>query len=314
MAVNLSILNFNAIMIKKIFLNIAFVIIVVFVLDFAIGKTLRYFYFKQVAGTAFETTFVIDSTKAEILIFGTSRASLHYVPQVFEDSLRMSCYNAGRNGNFALNSNLQFSTIINRYTPKIVIFDITPGLLNYNTESYERLSSLLPYYKPHPEIRKIIEMRSPFEKIKLLSEIYPFNSNLIPIITGNFEFKGNRQKIIKGYIPDFVHIQDTILKSLEDIKAPLDSIILNSMTSIAATCNQKNIRFVIVTSPLFASYNTNYTGDLLKNFARINHIEYYNFINDSTFIKRQSYFADQNHMNNDGATKFSQIIVGLLKQ
>jgi hypothetical protein len=300
-------------MIKKIFLNIAFVFIAVFVFDLVIGKTLRYFYFKQIAGTAFETSYVIDSTKAEILVFGSSRASLHYVPQVFEDSLGMSCYNAGRNGNFALNSNVQFSIIIKRYTPKIVIFDITPGLLNYNAESYERLSSLLPYYKSHPEIREIIEMRSPYEQIKLLSEIYPFNSNLIPIITGNFEFKGNRQKIIKGYIPDFNHIQDTILKPLEDIKAPLDSIILNSMTSIATTCNQKNIRFVIVTSPLFAKYTTNYTGEILNNFAKINHIEYFNFINDSSFIKKPLFFADRNHMNNEGATKFSQIISEILK-
>ena len=55
---------------KKIAVNIGLVIIVVFILDLAIGKTLRHFYFTETSGTHYRTTYAIDSTKAEILVFG----------------------------------------------------------------------------------------------------------------------------------------------------------------------------------------------------------------------------------------------------
>ena len=36
----------------------------------------------------------------------------------------------------------------------MIIIDISPEELGYNATEYERLSSLLPYYQTHPEIRQ----------------------------------------------------------------------------------------------------------------------------------------------------------------
>ena len=123
MVVNLSIFNFDFKMIKKVILNIALVLSVVFILDFTIGKTLRYYYFKESSGTHFRTTYAIEKTNADILIFGSSRANHHYVPAIFEDSLKMKFYNTGRDGNGIFFQLAVLKSILKRYTPKIIIFD-----------------------------------------------------------------------------------------------------------------------------------------------------------------------------------------------
>src|SRR5579885_1123861 len=66
-------------------------VVMLFLLDFVIGSALRYFYFKQDSGLLYRTTYSMDSTRAEILIFGSSTANHHYVPGLFTNNLHLSC-------------------------------------------------------------------------------------------------------------------------------------------------------------------------------------------------------------------------------
>ena len=68
-------------------------------------------------------------------------------------------------------------------------------------DSYDKLSALLPYYKNHSEIRKIVDLKSNLEKFKMLSHIYPFNSTLSYIILGNTNYNQKRRNEINGYVP-----------------------------------------------------------------------------------------------------------------
>ena len=110
-------------MIKKIILNIIIVIGALFILDFGIGRTLRYFYFKETSGLHFRTTYAMEKTEADILIFGSSRANHHYVPEVFEDSLKMKFYNTGRDANGVFFQSAVLKSVLKRYKPKIIIYD-----------------------------------------------------------------------------------------------------------------------------------------------------------------------------------------------
>src|SRR5574338_1233267 len=79
-------------------------LIILFLLDLAVGSLLKHFYFKQGSGLLYRTTYAMDSTRADILIFVSSTANHHYVPALFEDQLHLSCYNSGRDGNSILYS------------------------------------------------------------------------------------------------------------------------------------------------------------------------------------------------------------------
>ncbi len=297
----------------KFFTKIFILIILILILDQLIGETLQHYYFKQIAGAAYRTTYSIDSTNADILIFGSSRANHHYVPGIFEDSLKMSYYNTGRDGNFLLYSYAIFKAILTRYNPKIVILDINSDELYFNANKYERLSSLLPYYNNHPEIRRIVELRSPYEKYKTFSAIYPFNSMLLTIGIGNLELNKTRKEDIKGYIPLYDQMKDTTLHRIENNITTIDTITINALESMARSCIANHIKFFLVQSPCYAKIDQEYSSNFFKQLAKKHDFKYVDFSKDTLFLKNPAYFQDINHLNNGGAIVFSNLLVDIME-
>jgi len=197
---------------SKFFIKIFYLFILVFILDFSIGYLLRYLYFNQKSGLQYRTTYSLEKTNQDIIILGPSTANHHYIPTIIEDSLNMTCYNTGRDGNGLLYNLAVQNAILKRYKPKLFIVDIRPSLLSDNFNDLERLSSLLPYYENHIEIREIVRKRSTFEDLKLISRIYPFNSSLLIIISNNLNHKKNSKIDYNGYIPlaCIIHKMETL--------------------------------------------------------------------------------------------------------
>jgi len=97
-----SLQNKQSSQLKGFVLKTLLLIVFVFLIDCTIGTTLQYFYFKQESGFLYRTTYAIEKTKADVLIFGSSRASRHYNPNIFTNRIHLSCYNVGHDGNFIL--------------------------------------------------------------------------------------------------------------------------------------------------------------------------------------------------------------------
>jgi hypothetical protein len=279
------------------------------ILDLIIGNILRHFYFTQVAGENFRSTYAIDSTNADILVFGSSRANHHYVPEIFEKGLKMSFYNTGRDGNFLLYNYAVFKSIIKRYSPKIVIFDITLNELNYEVSNYDRLASLLPYWRNHPEIRSIVKMRSPYEEIKIISSVYPFNSSILTIGVGNLVLNKNRKSDRKGYVPLTNNLRDTALEKMEIEDEKFDINKVHVLNNIVNTCLEKKIKLFIVQSPVYARISPSKANILIESIAKKGKAKYLSFSNDPVFSSKPYYFQDQNHLNEIGANYFSKILV-----
>ena len=275
---------------------------------------MRYYYFKQISGLYYRTTYAIDSTKADILVFGSSRANHHYVPEIFEDSLQMSFYNTGRDGNFLLFNYAVFKSTLSRYTPKIILFDVNTNELIKNEDDYDRLSSLLPYYKNHPEIRDIVNLRSPYEKTKLVSSIYPFNSMFLTIVIGNLELNKERKADRKGYLP----LHDTLLTSVslkyrEGSKGVSDTIKIKALKEIIQICKEREIHLYFVNSP---AYYKEGLADNLKEIECTFEKEkavYWSYSKDTLFIENPEYFQDIAHLNDNGAKVFTKLLVKRIK-
>lgn len=299
-------------MVKKVILNIAIVVLVVFILDFAIGKTMRYFYFKESSGLNYRTTFSMDSTKAQILIFGSSRANHSYVPDIFEDSLKKTFYNTGRDGNGIFYQQALVKTILKRYTPEIIIFEFA-GTFAEGRNEYDQMSSLLPYYCNHPEIRKIIELRSPFEKIKMLSQIYPFNSQALTITIGNLEINKKRASDSKGYIALY-NVWPYNLDSIPDkCVQEIDTNKVIAFTETITTPKNAGAEVYVVYSPVFQKYNRNYDLEICKKICAEQHIPFFDLSKEIAFYNKM-WFQDILHLNNTGATEFSKVVVSKIKQ
>ena len=299
-------------MIRKIIFNIAVVAVVVFALDFVIGRTLRYFYFKQSSGSFFRGTYSMEITKADILVFGSSTAGYHYVPEVFEDALGGTFYNTGQN---ALGIFLQLATlnsVLKRYTPKIIILSWGDSF-GKDKESYDQLSHLLPYYRKHEEIRRIVELRSPFERLKLISEVYPFNSQVFTILIRNLKIIKISDFRNKGYaVPD-----ERWQGEADPVNTPVsEGVDYNKVAAFRefiVQAKESGAHTFVVLSPVFKKFKMLREVKIINKICAAEKVDFWDFSRNTLFYKNKSLFADIYHLNHDGAILFSKLIAAKIK-
>lgn len=280
--------------------------------DFLLGKALRYWYFKQESGLLYRTTYAMDITRSEALIFGSSRANHHYHPAVMAEKLGMSTYNTGRDGNFILYNTAVLKSILKRYTPRVVLLDLDIYTFNESPENYDRLSALLPYYKTHEEIRDIVELKSPFEKIKLQSAVYPFNSLVFKIAAGNTAMNKTRKADTDGYIPlTTVHNKEIREYNIEE---KIDSQLVKSFTSFITSARAAGSKVLVVVSPTYYHYRKSQTLELARAICGEQQVAFWDYSRDSSFQQHRDWFADRAHLNDEGARHFSRLIAERINQ
>ena len=283
---------------------------IVFILDFGIGNLLRYYYFRQESGEQYRTTFAIDSVNADVLIFGSSRANHHYHPEIFESLLNMNFYNTGRDGSTLFYHYALLRGILNRYSPKIIILDLNRATFRKEQASYDRLSSLLPYYRRHNEIRPVLEMKSRFEKIKLISSIYPFNSMILTIAAGNMEFNKNRRSDNKGYVPVYRILNEEMVIENDSIEYPIDKNTITAFEYFIRDCLNARVKLIIVCSPYYIKYLfSDYSSSVAKEISDKAGVCFIDFSQDPDFLCCPDLFADKSHLNDKGARLFSEMLI-----
>ena len=283
--------------------------------DFFTGKVLNYFYFRQTSGWDFETKYSIEDTKADVLIFGASRAQQQYNPEFIEDSLNLTCYNVGRDGMPFFYHYAVLQGVLKRYSPKIILLDCEYGVLKKTESSYERISCLLPYYKAHPEMRSVIELRSPFEKYKLLSQIYPYNSLMFKIASGNLSSGKKKNETIKGYMP-LTRSLDEPIKTIDYTKEyEVDSLKVNMLQSFIDDCKKRNIKLFILCSPYYINpVGKDYSMKLVEEKAAANNINFLDYSKEKIFLSNSKLFDDTVHVNTTGSKIFSTMLAADLKK
>ncbi|MDO9254160.1 MAG: hypothetical protein Q7U54_01520 [Bacteroidales bacterium] len=304
---------------KRFLVNLLVFLGLLFAFDRALGFILQQLYFRQVAGEYYRATYSIDSTNAEILIFGSSRASHHYVPEVLEENLHLSTYNTGRDGNYLLYNYAVIKAVTERYIPKMIILDLNPVALFYRKDDYDRLSTLLPYYGSHPEIRTIVGLRSKYERFKLYSSLYPYNSLSLSILVGNLEISKRLYVSEEGYLPFYKKMDPISISSKQTKDNPeeiysdsIDSYKIAALQDIAEICLKKKIPLVFVFSPIYAKLNNELANNKLNTILKTYNVKYLDFSEDTTFVNHPQYFQDESHMNDDGARIFSKKLAGYL--
>ena len=289
-----------------------------FVFDYSIGSLLKYLYFKQNSGPLYEITYSIDSTKADLLIIGSSTAHHDYHPSPFQNRLGVSYYNTSNDGTSLLYHYAVLKSILKRYSPKIVILGFDIGEFKSDQKSYDRLSALLPYYQNHSELRPIIELRSEFEKIKLLSKIYPFNSTIFSVFIRNPYFTGynlKRKADDNGYVPLNRFDNEPMEIDVPDLKFDPDSNKIDFFKSFIKDCKLSNVDLYIVISPRFIKYPVKDPSvELAKEISGRYNVPFYNYSRDTLFLKHNEYFADRVHLNDNGAKVFSNMIIDRILQ
>lgn len=292
----------------------AVLVLMVFIMDFAIGKTLRYFYFKQKSGEQFLAIYAIDSTRQDLLIFGSSRANHHYEPGVFKQQLNFSYYNVGRDGSSIFYHYAVLKSVLKRYQPKVIILDFMKQEFELSAYAYDRLSILLPFYKNHPEMRPILAYRSKYEKIKMVSSIYPFNSAILTIAAGNAKFNVQRKDNESGYVGLHKTWQGTSPAKRINSDYEFDTTAVNMYKNFIADCKAAGVSLFVVCSPyLYPGNNADKSLTLARAIALENGIPFFDYSAEQIFLNNNNLFSDPDHLNDSGAVVFSRQLLEEVK-
>lgn len=263
----------------------------------------------------YRSTYAIEHTRAELLIFGASRANHHYNTTMIEERLGVAAYNTGRDGNAIFYHYAVLQSILKRYTPKIAVLDFSHGEFQKDKDSYDRISSLLPYYKKHPEIHPIIELKGKYEKLKLFSKIYPYNSLLFQIFAGNI--KSNRARVsrndINGYVPLSRKWNGELILEDKFSFYEIDTMKVHYFKLFVKDCIKSGVQLYIFLSPYYVKFLGNDLSlSLANDIAKSYSIPFYNFSIDSTFLSTPEIYADESHLNDSGAKLYTTEVINKL--
>jgi hypothetical protein len=276
------------------------------------GKLLDYFFFKMKSGEPSRITYSIDKADEDIIILGSSRANHHYNANVIEDRLQNTCYNAGVDGQGILYEYSILKCVLTRHKTKTIILDFNVNEFISAEQSYSRLCKLLPYYNKDKEIRPIVNLRSRFENLKALSNLYRYNSSVFTIVI-NYLIT-SKEFSSKGYIPLKgnwnKHLGEKITyKETNDF----DTCKIAIFKSFIENAQKANCQVFVIVSPYFQKFEkTPESLRIAKRICKQYSIHFEDYSQLPLFLQHQEYFRDIEHLNSTGAELYTKIVSNLL--
>ncbi|MGA2531524.1 MAG: hypothetical protein ABSG19_00665 [Candidatus Aminicenantales bacterium] len=298
------------------------VILCIFLIDLIFGEIHRYVFFQQTSGKFYRINYTMDVSTDELLIFGSSHAAAHYVPDVFEKELGLSCYNAGVAGQQILVHKTLQEIMLQRTTPKIMVLDIDTNGFYQDTYHYDRLSDLHPFYSKHADIiGKVLALKSGLTKYFLRSKLYQYNSTIVHVV--RYWLAPQRDR--KGYQATFVELPKPAQRApdrREDQPPPVrktrpfDKNLIAALEQFVLNAKQRNVGLIFTISPTLDYTRTSADDSVeeIRSIADKYGIELINYINNPDFLGHYELFADSGHLNDPGARLFSRMVADKIKQ
>ena len=288
---------------KKFIINLLFFIILVVAFDYVCGSLSSYMISHSKGGSTQNNYYIANKMESDVIIMGSSRATHHYVPSVIEDLTGFTCYNCGEEGNGSILAYGRFKMATDRYTPKIIIYEVTPEYDYFkDIDNSKYLKYLKPYYS-NSHVRLLIEkFGNDFDNIKLLSKMYQNNGLFLTEFIDNIIARDNNY----GYSPLMGKMnlksnlnRDRIVRDIDESKTEL-------IERLISECKDKGVNLFFFISP---RYNTIADEDYFNHaisIAENNDIPLYDFRGVTDIAGNPKFFNDPLHMNNDGAMYYTQ--------
>lgn len=288
-------------------------ILLVFLMDLCLGGANAWLYHRSKYGIFHRQQYVMNESKDDIIVLGSSRASHHYVPSIISDSLGMSCYNAGSEGMCVYYHYAMLASMIERgHCPKIVIYDV----LNLDLQEHPgptftldaALDRLAPHYGEYACVDSLFALNGWKERLKLLFLSYRYNSKLVQSIKCNFipSSEDNGYEKVSGHLPDNVTFE-----TLDYGNYNIDTLKLDYLNKLVRLAKQNHINLVFVLSPYYKD-NPSKALDVAKETAEQNNLMIIDCYNDPEMMKREL-FKDVMHLNDEGAHVWTAYLSHILK-
>lgn len=297
----------------KLLLKCLVFVVLVLLVDYGIGKL--FVFAKETALSKhpedmwLKSSYAVEKVNSDVIIIGSSTATHHYIPSMIENGTNLSTYNCGQDGCFFLYSACEINTILERYHPKVIIWDINPhSLLDTDDgDEYQNMRYLSYYYNNDTVIKNYVNNKNIRMKYLYVLNGFKYNSHFIytfyPLV--------NTSSTQQGYIP-----LDVSKKTIFDKREVSwnGTWVDNEITELKNTiknCQINGVKLIIVTSPYYAQYN-NSVKEICDEFAAMMSdldVEYFNLLYAEPFDSDPSLFRDNAHLNTKGAMIMTDTLI-----
>ncbi len=294
---------------------LAFISLII-LLDFTAGYLFRYLETKALNNNpqGMIAEFTMWRAEGDIMIFGASEAHGGLIPSLMKNKLGISVFNCSNDAKPFYYQYCMINTVIERKKPKVIIWSIYSCDLNTPTKrDMNSLSVLNPFYDTNDYCKKVINKKSKYENLKMVSNLYRYNSRILNLISNIF----SKTETDRGYVAlsNSGYKYPTLKSGSED--CGIDSEIVDSFIEIIKKCKATDVELILIIIPKFENINNS------ENFGYKNLIEICGkydvplikeFYNSPIFLNDSTLFRDNDHLNDKGARLFTALLCDKIKQ
>lgn len=293
---------------KKYLIKIVLFFVAIAVLDIFFGVVCQYMNDHSKGGGVKNRYYVCKESSEDVLVFGSSRAKHHYVPDIIEDSLGMTCYNTGEDGNGIILSYGYLKMITQRYSPKLIIYDVT-GFDMYEDDNMKYLNLMKPYYY-EPGIDSIFWTVNPKTRFMMLSNLYRYNTTCLRVL-GNFIHPMTNYP--KGYLALHKDM-DYEPEFKEENEKCVDNLKTQFFEEYIKLAKNKGVALVCCASPYYKAPQNDSNYEPVKQLCEKHNVPFLYYGACPEISPEKQYFQDRTHMNDNGARLYTSQLVSVIKR
>jgi len=264
-----------------------------------------------------KTAYAVEKVNTDIIIIGSSKASHHYIPNMISEELGMSTYNCGQDGCFFLYQNCIINMILDRYSPKMILWDIQPSSFTgqEKNKEYQNIRYLSPYYRGNIWVKNFIDSESMKMPFLMSSCMFAYNSKFLNYM---FPLVINSSVTDNGYIPlgteGYSSPQLYIEKDNSSNHKPDE--LLKLLSETIGRCKSKGVDLHLYISPEFSvkCEATKEVESEIEKIALLEDVPFANYHSLPEFMNDSSLFKDAGHLNDKGAKVYTSIVLQDLRR
>lgn len=294
---------------KNFLLKISLFAAILFCIDRIAGYAFAYLSENSKGGYTGHYHHLTEKTNDDVLIFGSSRAIHHYNPQIITDSLGLSCYNCGHDGNGIILFYGWWKMISKRYHPKMIIYDIADGFDLLKGEDNHKYLGWLKNAYDHDGIKDIFLSVDETERYKMMSLMYRYNSKWHQVVTDYICPRDVIQD--NGFLPLEGSFDSMKVRKNVNLDEPFefDELKLEYLNRFVQEIGDTKLIFGV--SPLFYGHNEAHLKPV-KELCEKYDIKLYDYSNSEKYVHNADFFRDGSHLNAKGADEFTKDFVSNL--
>ena len=302
---------------KKLVLKIMAFIPLVILLDFTAGYLFRFLETKALDNNpqGMVAEFTMWKAEGDMMIFGASEVRGGLIPSLMKNKLGISVFNCGINSQPFYYQYCVINSVLERKKPKVIIWSINTCYLNApSEEDMNGLSVLNPFYNTNDYCHKVINKKSKYENLKMVSNLYQYNSRIFDLLKNIIS---KTKETDMGYLArsNSGYKYPTLIRGSED--CGIDSEIADSFVEVIQKCKASNVELILINTPRFENIDNSKNScynNLIDICGRYNIPLIREFYNSPIFLNDSTLFLDNIHLNDKGARLFTTLLCDRIKQ